>query len=123
MSLPLPRRGVLRAFVALGEAPPGIVAAPVRFRIGVSDDRIYEGLLERILAPGGRSWTELRVDLSAYAGWKWSLFYRPESMTWRVVLAADATGVAPAAVFWGSPEIVTDTQSAREYALRRQRFR
>jgi hypothetical protein len=123
VSLPLPRRGVLRAFVAVGEAPLGIVPAPVRVRRGVSDDRIYEGLIERVVAPGGSMWTDLRADLSAYAGWKWSLFYRPDSMTWRVVLAADATGAAPATVFWGSPEVVTDTQSAREYAVRRQRFR
>ena len=122
IALPLPRRGVLRAFVALGEAAPGIVPAPVRLRIGVSDDRIYEGLFERLLAPG-HTWSELRVDLSAYAGWKWSLFYRPERMTWRVVLATDATGAPPTNLFWGSPEIVTDSQAAREYSARRQRLR
>ena len=123
IALPLPRHGgVLRAFVALGEAAPGIVPAPVRLRIGVSDHRIYEGLFERLLAPG-HTWSELRVDLSAYAGWKWSLFYRPERMTWRVVLATDATGAPPTNLFWGSPEIVTDSQAAREYSARRQRLR
>jgi hypothetical protein len=123
IALPLPRRGIFHAFVALAEGPAGAPAAAVRLRIGVSDDRIYEGLTELTLAPGQRTWMDLRADLSAYAGWKWSLFYRPDGITWRVVLAADATDTVPATVLWGSPEIVTDMKSAREYAARRQRLR
>jgi hypothetical protein len=123
LPLPLPRHGVLHAFVALADPPPGGRAAAVRLRVGVSDHRIYEGLTELLVPPGARTWTDLRVDLSAYAGWKWSLFYRPDETTWRLVLAADATDSAPATVFWGAPEIVTDTQSAREYGARRQRLR
>lgn len=123
LPLPLPRHGVFHAFVALADAPAGARAAPVRLRVGVSDHRIYEGLTQLILAPGGRTWMDLRADLSAYAGWKWSLFYRPDRITWRIVLAADATDNVPATVLWGSPEIVTDTKSAREYAARRQRLR
>ncbi len=121
--LPLPRHGVFHAFVALAEAPAGAQTAAVRLRVGISDHRIYEGLTELILAPGNRKWTELRADLSAYAGWKWSLFYRPEEIIWRVVLAADATDNVPATVLWGTPEVVTDTKSAREYIARRQRLR
>ena len=123
VALPLPRRGVFHAFVALVDGPPGARAAPVRLRVGVSDHRIYEGVTELILSPGGRTWMDLRADLSAYAGWKWSLFYRPDRITWRVVLAADATEPVPATVLWGAPEIVTDTESAREYTARRQRLR
>ena len=119
--LPLPRRGVFQAFVSIADAPPGTVAAPVRLRVGISDHRIYEGLSDVMLNPGTQQWTDLRADLSAYAGWKWSLFYRPERVTWRLVLAADATSAAPATAVWGSPEIVTDTRSAREYAARRTR--
>jgi hypothetical protein len=123
LALPLPRRGVFHAFVALADGPPGATAAPVRLRVGVSDHRIYEGLTELILAPGARTWIDLRADLSAYAGWKWSLFYRPDRITWRIVLAADAMENVPARVLWGEPEIVTDSDSAREYFARRQRLR
>lgn len=123
LALPLPRHGVFHAFVALADDPPGSRAAPVRLRVGVSDHRIYEGLTQLILAPGNRAWMDIRADLSAYAGWKWSLFYRPERIVWRVVLAADATDNVPATVLWAAPEIVTDTKSAREYVARRQRLR
>ncbi len=118
LALPLPRRGVLHAFVAPAEG-----SAPARLRVGVSDDRIYEGLAELTLTAAPRAWTELRVDLSAYAGWKWSLFYRPDRTIWHLVLATDPVNGAPATVLWGAPEIVTDTASAREYAARRQRLR
>ncbi|MCA1559750.1 MAG: hypothetical protein LC753_00470 [Acidobacteria bacterium] len=123
VALPLPRHGVFHAFVALGERPAGTRAAAVRIRVGVSDHRIYEALSELILVPGERTWMDFRADLSAYAGWKWSLFYRPDRVIWRVVLAADATENVPATVVWASPEIVTDTSSAREYAARRHQLR
>lgn len=123
MELPLPRHGVLRARAAV-EMPDERVAPPaIRLRIGVSDQRIYEGVTELVLPSEPRRWTEVRADLSSYAGWKWSLFYRPDRMTWRVVLAVDALAGIPATVLWASPEIVTDTGSAREYAVRRQRLR
>ena len=123
LALPLPRRGVFHARVALAEPQPGARPAAVRIRVGVSDHRIYEGLTELTLAPGERTWVDVRADLSPYAGWKWSLFYRPDRITWRVVLAADATENVPATVLWASPEIVTDTKSAREYSARRQKLR
>jgi hypothetical protein len=123
-ALPLPRRGMFHAYVALADPPPGASASPARIRIGISDDRVYEGLTEAILTPGARRWIDIRADLSGYAGWKWSLFYRPDQVTtWRLVLAADSMGGAPATAVWGLPEVLTDTQSAREYAARRQRVR
>jgi hypothetical protein len=121
LALPLPRRGVLQTRVAI--VPRTARATPVRLRIGVSDDRIYETVTEQTVEQTAGAWISLRADLSPYAGWKWSLFYRPEGITWRVVLAADATNSAPATVLWGAPEIVTDSLSAREYAARRQRLR
>src|SRR5436190_14633398 len=47
--LPLPRRGVFRAFASLEPLDPGTAAAPVRLRVGVSDDRIYERLTDVVL--------------------------------------------------------------------------
>ncbi len=123
VTLPLPRHGVFHGFAVLGEVPAGQRTAGVRLRVGVSDHRIYEGLTDLVLTPGDRAWKELHADLAAYAGWKWSLFYRPETISWSVVLAADAVDGVPATVLWGAPEILTDTQSAREYVARRQRLR
>src|SRR5262245_40128616 len=120
IALPLPRHGVLRAFASIDPDSP---AAAVRLRVGVSDHRIYERLTDIDLTPGDRHWIPVRTDLSAYAGWKWSLFYHPERVVWHVVLAADAIGGAPTRAIWGSPEIVTDSGSAKEYSARRQRFR
>jgi hypothetical protein len=121
--LPLPRRGVLRAFAALEPPGPGKPAASVRLRVGVSDVRIYERLTDVVLTPAQRGWVDVRTDLSAYAGWKWSLFYHPERVMWRVVLAADAIDGVPTTAIWGSPEILTDREGAKEYAARRMRFR
>ena len=121
--LPLPRRGVLRAFVSMEPLADGAPVAPIRLRIGVSDDRIYERLTDIDLTPGRRAWTMVHTDLSAYAGRKWSLFYHPDRVMWRVVLAADAIAGVPARAVWGSPEIVTDHESAKEYFARRQRLR
>ena len=70
-----------------------------------------------------RAGSDSRADRSAYAGRKWSVFYRPERIVWRLVLAADATETAPATVVWGQPQIETDTESAREYMARRQRLK
>jgi hypothetical protein len=110
-TLPIPRRAVFRAMAAVDGR------APARFRVGVSDDRIYEGLSSVQSIPGG-DWTPIEADLSAYAGWKWSLFYRPERRSWRLVLSADAVGGAPTTAVWGNPEILSDPSSAREYARR-----
>lgn len=120
IALPLPRRGSLRAAVAIGDDAP---SAAVRFRIGVSDHRIYEGIEQVVVTGTSRGWVDVRADLSAYAGFKWSLFYRPDRVVWRLVLATDPAGPSPARAFWGRPEIVTDAGSAREYLVRRDRLR
>jgi hypothetical protein len=122
-SVPLPRHGVLRTFVALEGAAPGVTAPRVTFRIGISDYRIYEGLTQITVTPQQQGWLDLRADLSDYAGWKWSLFYHPDRVIWRVVLAADNVAGGPAMAAWGSPEIITDTTSAREYVVRARQLR
>jgi hypothetical protein len=114
-SLSVPHRSVFRVFVALA---PGAATGPVRVRVGISDDRIYEGLAEARLTAGEPRWLELRADLRAYAGWQWSLFYHPDRITWRLVLASDPLSAGPAQVLWGSPQVLTDIDSAREYATR-----
>jgi hypothetical protein len=119
-SLPLPRHGLFRAFLTVDAA--GTAAPAVRVRLGISDNRVYEGLAERTLTPGS-GWTEFRADLSAYAGIQASLFYRPDRITWRLVLSTDRLGPAPARAVVGSPEILTDVSSAKEYLTRRRQIR
>jgi len=103
------------------EASVSAAGAPVRVRVGISDARIYEHLGDATLTPGA-PWTPIAADLSAYAGWKLSLFYRPDRMQWRIVLSADAAAGAPGTVAWGLPRIVTSTRNAREYQVRRARL-
>jgi hypothetical protein len=116
-SLRVPRNGVLRTFVALENS--GTSGAGVRFRIGISDHRVSEPLASATVSEQ-RGWTEIAVDLSAFAGFKWSLFYHPDRITWRIALAADDLGNAQTRAVWGSPEILTDARSARDYQKRRE---
>jgi hypothetical protein len=120
-SFPLPRRGLFRASLALDGAADS--AASVRFRLGVSDRHIYEGLGDRTLTAGQQGWIDFSSSLSAYAGFQWSIFYRPDRITWNVVLAADHAGGGAVRAVWGAPEIVTDHRAAKEYVARRQRLR
>jgi hypothetical protein len=121
--MPLPRRGMFHVYVALADPPSGAQASTARIHMGISGGRVYERLTEAILSTGDRGWIDVRADLSAYAGWKWSLFYRPDLVTWKLVLGADPVERAPpAGVVWALPEVLTDTTSAREYAVRRARL-
>lgn len=89
-------------------------------RVGISDNRIYEGLTEAVLTTREPRWTEVHAELSRYAGWQWSLFYHPDRTIWRLVLSTDPLDGTPAAVMWGTPSVFTDTDSALEYASRRE---
>jgi hypothetical protein len=114
--LRLPRHGLFRSAVTTDGS------AAVRFRVGISDDRIYEELARVTVPAGGQpGWTALHADLSAYAGWKWSLFYRPDRVSWRVILSADAVEGVPGRAIWGAPEVMTDPSGAREYVKRLER--
>jgi hypothetical protein len=118
--LPLPRRALLRAALALAPVPSEAPPSSVRFRVGISDDRVYEGLDAITITPDRADWADLRVDLSAYAGWKWSLFYRPDRLVWHLVLAVDAPAGGAGMAVGGSPEIVTDARGLKEYGRRRR---
>ena len=75
-------------------------------RIGISDQRLYEGLTRIELKPaadGAAAWQNVRVDLGSYSGWQWSLFYRPSEIEWRLVFAADAT--PGGTIAWARPVI------------------
>jgi hypothetical protein len=112
--LPVPRESVFRAHVAAQDAP-------VRVRLGVSDARIYEQLADVTVQPGA-GWSALAANLSAYAGRKFSLFYRPDGWQWRLNVSVDAVAGVPGRIALGSPEIVTSRGNALEYARRRVRL-
>jgi hypothetical protein len=121
--LPVPRRSTFVAQVAIDGGIDGAPPQPLRFRVGVSDDRIYEQLADVVLTPGVQTgWTPLRADLSAYAGWQWSVFYRPETERWRLVLSTDLLGGVPGRGAWGAPGIDSDRSAAREHVERAARL-
>jgi hypothetical protein len=121
--LPVPRRSTFAARVAIDGGIDGAPPQPLRFRVGVSDDRIYEQLGDVLITPGVQTgWTELRADLSAYAGWQWSLFYRPEKQRWRLVLSTDVLSGVRGRGVWGAPGIDGDRSAAREHVERAARL-
>lgn len=114
----LPARSTLRAMVAV--LPAAGEEAIVSFRVGVSDERLYEALAaERVSAARTRDvgWIPLSADLSAYAGRKWSVFYRPGAKAWRLVLSTDRID-GNGRAFWGSPGVDADVDAARDWRSR-----
>jgi hypothetical protein len=93
------------AIEAVGAHPD---AAGVAFRLGISDERLYEPLFERfILARDADAVIPIHQDLSRYGGWQWSLFYRPSRITWKLVLNTAAAGPGSEGLrgVWGAPTI------------------
>jgi hypothetical protein len=112
-----PPRGVLRTDVAVLSANESGGGGTVRFRIGISDRRVYEPLAERLVTVAETvraGWTHLAVDLSRYGGWQWSLFYRPGRHAWQLILNADQVEGQTRAL-WGAPAVETDQRSARAW--------
>ena len=110
----LPRRASLHVLAAISDPTNTSV---VRFRIGISDDRIYEGLAERIVrSTDTRSgWVPLEANLGAYAGPKLSLFYRPDGRAWRLVMSTDRIDGPADVAFWGEPGVDADIDAARRF--------
>lgn len=109
----LPERASLSVFAGVPASPAGCSA---RFRFGVSDDRIYEALASD--TPRAGVWSELRVDLSRYAGRKFSIFFRPGHVSWRLVLSADQLAGDSCTALWGEPGIDADIDAARQFLAR-----
>ena len=101
----LPSRARLETAVLLADDGHGARSASATARIGISDDRRYDELASIALdgAALPRTWRTVTIDLGAYSGWQWSLFYRPWERTWRLVFNADGPGGAHVA--WARPMV------------------
>jgi hypothetical protein len=112
----IPHRARLRVFVALRDDRE----AEVAIRVGVSDRRVYTTVAEPVItsAATAHEWVPLDADLSAYAGRKWSLFYRPDERMWDVIIGTHVRSGRVGAVYLGDPALMTDTEGAREYVRR-----
>lgn len=112
-TIPVPRRGKLVITPALA---PSTSPSAVRFRAGVSDNRIYEGLVDMtVRSVDGAIGPQWEIDLSHYSGRKWSLFYQPDRLTWRLVLNTELVEGEPTRALWIEPGIYTDVPAARHY--------
>ena len=122
-TLAIPHRAHARLFAAVpGERGPAVVAV----RIGISDDRLYTTLVETTVTSEEtrtRGWTLIQADLSPYAGRKFSLFYRPDSRLWKVIVGTHVLEGDPAVMYLGNPALMTDVEGAREYLARTTRAR
>ena len=110
----LPGRAVLKTSLALHPDAWTQEGNGVLFRIGIAEGRTYEELLTRLVDPyhvvEDRRWIPITIDLSAYSGFKWSLFYQPSRLTWRIIFntnagppgTGDQRGDLP---LWGEPAI------------------
>jgi hypothetical protein len=89
----------------------------VTFRIGISDERIYEPLSQQVVTSAdtaNKGWAPLLADVSMYGGRHWSLFHRPDERQWKLILNADA-GYGTARAYWGAPGVDTDPRAARAW--------
>lgn len=109
MRLRIPPHAVFSTALGVDARAGHEAGSGVAFSVGISDGRTYERLLERtILAADSASWQPATMDLRRYAGWQWSLFYHPSSITWQIVLNAYAAGPPSETLraLWAVPAIV-----------------
>lgn len=101
-----PARAYLRTAVALVADGQRQLGAGATARIGLSDGRSYDPVLTLKLdpsPPGAAAWHPIDLDLRAYSGWQWSLFYRPSEIVWFMNFSADAT--PGGTIAWATPVI------------------
>ena len=102
----LPTHPHIHTALSLAPEPDGNLGSGVTARVGISDGRSYDQpfLLKVTPDPSGAVvWHDVDIDLGAYAGWQWSLFYRPSEITWRINFSAD---LAPSGTLaWARPSI------------------
>lgn len=109
------RRVPEHAWISTGAGlKPGGAMLPggaVLFRVAITDGRIHEILYssELTAASLGAAPMPATIDLRGFAGWQWSLFYRPGERDWRLMLTtAHAPSGAPdvaASPYWVEPII------------------
>jgi hypothetical protein len=111
-SITIPHHARLQTAVALvrdrtnTSAPLG---SGVTIRVGIADKRSYEELARVAVTPsaaGAPAWQPIDIDLGAYRGWQWSLFYRPDETPWRINFSVDAIP-GPGTVAWKEPVVTT----------------
>ena len=107
--LTLPDSARLHTWIAAESTCPSVPAPAVDFRVGISDERTYDELLARtISATPSAAWQSIAIDLSAYSGFHWSLFYRPREIAWWLVFNTRPIGRAAECAprpLWGAPAI------------------
>ena len=113
----IPGRAVLKTTLALEPEAWQREGDGVLFRIGIAEGRTYEELLTRLVdpyrVPEDRRWIPITIDLGAYGGFKWSLFYQPSRLTWRLIFNTNTgapgtdnrNGDLP---LWGEPALFRD---------------
>jgi hypothetical protein len=104
----IPNHATLSTFLAVQSHGASDGGGGVEFRLGISDGRTYEQLLEHSILVGIRQeWFPVQVDLSRYAGWQWSLFYHPSRLTWSLVLNSYPVGPGSGDLraLWATPVI------------------
>ena len=98
----VPARAVLTGDAGILPAASGAEPGSSRLYIGISDGRIFSGLLDENLPPpsaeAGGAWLPIRIDLAGYGGWQWSIFYRPWEITWEVIFNVNGPGPGPVAL-------------------------
>jgi hypothetical protein len=97
------RHPILTTAIALLPDVDGTSTSGAIARIAIIGGRSYDELARVAPETSGSAWTPIVIDLSNYAGWRWSLFYQPYRMTWKLIFSADAT--PRGRVAWAEPII------------------
>ena len=119
--LRLPDRARLEIGLALKPDAWTVAGDGVLFRVGIAEGRTHEDLVTRVVnpysRPEDRRWIPITVDLGGHSGFKWSLFYHPRLMLWRIVLNTSAANPASTEhggdlPLWGEPRLQGNGEAA-----------